>query len=138
MEGYLVDANVLCEATRPRAEPRVLAWLAEHDAALHVSVITLGEVLKGIDMLPKGTRRIRLERWFTELVAGFEERIVPVDFDIMRSWAEIYACHQRAGRQLPSFDSLLAATAVRHDLTLVSRNVDDFPPEVAIVNPWVA
>ena len=138
MNGFLVDANVLCEATRPKAEPRVLAWLAKHDKSLIVSVITLGEILKGIRLLARGARRAGLERWFQEVVLGFDGRVLPVDIDVMRVWADVCARNQRAGRLLSSFDSLLAATAVHHRLTLVTRNVQDFPTEVSIVDPWSA
>ncbi len=136
--SFLVDANVLCEGTRPAAAPRVLAWLAQHDVRLCVSVITLGEILKGIRLLPRGRRRTQLERWLVELETSFEGRILPVDSAIMQTWAELYARHQSAGRLLSSFDSLLAATALRHGLTVATRNLTDFPKDVPVVNPWAA
>ena len=135
--SYLVDANVLCEATRPRAEARVLDWLDRHDAQLHVSVITLGEILKGINLLSKGRKQRRLETWFADLEASFDGRVLLLDPPVMREWAALYARHQRAGRLLSSFDSLLAATASLHGLTLVTRNESDFPAEVPVVNPWL-
>lgn len=131
-----MDANVLCEATRPAAEPRVVAWLAEHDESLHVSVITLGEILKGIRLLANSRRRAGLERWFGELAENLTGRILPIDQGVMDTWAGLYARNQRAGRLLASFDSLLAATAVNHGLTLVTRNVGDFPAGITVVNPW--
>ena len=134
--SYLVDANVLCEATRPQAAPSVLAWLAEHDAELLVSVITLGEILKGILLLPSGTKRRRLEAWVGELESSFEGRVLPVDRAVMGEWAELYAQHQRAGRLLSSFDRLLAATARIHGLTIATRNRSDFPADQSLVNPW--
>jgi len=135
--SYLVDANVLCEATRPQVEPKVLAWLEQHDAELHVSVLTLGEILKGICLLPRGPKRRRLEAWFAELEGSFEGRVLPVDRAVMGEWAALYARHQRTGRLLSSFDSLLAATATIHGLTMVTRNHSDFPPELSLVNPWI-
>ncbi len=135
--NYLVDANVLCEATRPQADARVLAWLAKHDAELHVSVITLGEILKGIWLLPRGAKRHRLEAWFSELELSFEGRILPVSQAVMREWATLYSKHQLAGRLLSSFDSLLAATATLHRLTLATRDLSDFPSDLDLVNPWM-
>lgn len=130
-----MDANVLCEATRPSAERKVLDWLGQHDASLHVSVITLGEIMRGIQLLPKGRRRTQLERWLVELTASFEGRILGIDLDIMNTWAELHARSQRTGRSLPSLDSLVAATALHHDLTVVTRNTADFPREVDVLNP---
>ncbi|HAV64698.1 MAG TPA: VapC toxin family PIN domain ribonuclease [Verrucomicrobiales bacterium] len=136
--SHLVDANVLCEATRPEANPNVLAWLEKHDADLHVSVITLGEIEKGIRLLPRSRKRSQLERWYDELVASFEGRVLPVDQAVMSEWSALYARNQKAGRLLPGFDSLLAATAACHGLTIATRNADDFPADAKLVNPWKA
>jgi predicted nucleic acid-binding protein len=136
--SYLVDANVLCEATRRQPDPHVLAWLERHDAELHISVLTLAEILKGVRLLVPGKKRQQLERWFEELTACFEGRILPVDEAVARTWAEFYARQQQQGRLLSSFDSLLAATAMTHELTLATRNTADFPKEVSVVNPWLA
>jgi hypothetical protein len=135
--SYLVDANVLCEATLPRAEARVLDWLDRHDVELHVSVITLGEILKGIRLLSEGRKQRRLLTWFAELEASFDGRVLLLDQPVMREWAALYARHQRAGRLLSSFDSLLAATASLHGMILVTRNEADFPPEIPLLNPWL-
>jgi len=134
--SYLVDANVLCEVTRPQAAPRVLAWLERHDEQLHVSAITLGEILKGIRLLPAGRRRRALQDWFAELESSFEGRVLPIDQEVMREWAALYAASQQAGHRLPAFDSLLAATAKVHDLTVVTRNRSDFPPSLPVLDPW--
>ena len=134
--GFLVDANVLCEATRPRPEARVLAWLDRHDTALHVSTLTLAEILKGIHLLATGRKRRVLENWFEELVASFAGRIVPFDEDACRTLGAFYAKHERKGWSLPSFDSLIAATALAHGHTVATRNTADFPDDVPVVNPW--
>jgi predicted nucleic acid-binding protein len=134
--SYLVDANVLCEATRQRANSNVLLWLDRHDAELHVSVITLGEISKDIQLLPRSKKRNTLQKWFNELELSFDERILPVDRNVINRWATMYATSQRAGKLLPSFDSLLAATALHHNLTISTRNTDDFPSECNVVNPW--
>jgi predicted nucleic acid-binding protein len=135
--SYLVDANVLCEATRRQPSGNVLAWLERHDAALHISTLTLAEILKGIHLLAPGKKRRQLEQWFEELVASFEGRVLPVDEAVARTWAEFYARQQQQGRLLSSFDSLLAATAIAHELTIATRNTADFPKEVSVVNPWL-
>jgi predicted nucleic acid-binding protein len=134
--SYLVDANVLCEATRPQAERQVLVWLEWHDAALHVSVITLGKIFKGICLLPAGSKQRRLKSWFAGLESSFEGRILPLDQPVMREWAVLYSRWQRSGRLLSSFDSLLAATASFHGLTVATRNRSDFPPDLPLINPW--
>jgi predicted nucleic acid-binding protein len=135
--GYLVDANVLCEATRLQPASNVVTWLERHDAELHISTLTLAEILKGIHLLAPGKKRRQLELWFEELVASFTGRILPVDEAVARTWAEFYARQQQQGRLLSSFDSLLAATAIAHELTLATRNTADFPKEVSVVNPWL-
>jgi len=134
--SYLVDASVLCEATRPKSDPKVIGWLERHDAELYVSVITFGAINKGIQLLPRSKKRSSLEKWFHELNSGFSGRLIPVDGDVMIAWAKLYAMNQKAGRSLPSFDSLLAATALHHDLAIATRNSSDFPAEVKLVNPW--
>ena len=136
--SYLVDTNVLCEATRKNADKRVLEWLNDRDSELHVSVITLGEILKGIHLLPNSTKKRKLMEWFVELRSGLEGRILSVDQEVMAEWASLYARNQKAGRLLSSFDSLLAATASVHDLTVATRNESDFPTDVRLINPWEA
>jgi predicted nucleic acid-binding protein len=134
--SYLVDANVLCEATRRQPDVKVLAWLERHDAELHVSTLTLAEIVKGIHLLAQGKKRGQLEAWFEELVASFAGRVLPVDEAVARTWGAFYAKQQRQGRLLSSFDSLLAATALVHGLTLATRNTADFPADLSMVNPW--
>jgi hypothetical protein len=133
---YLVDANVLSEAVRARPDERVLAWLQRYDPLLHVSTLTLAEILKGVYLLPAGSKRKRLDIWFEQLSATFASRIVPFDEDAARTWAVFYAKHQLKGRPLGSFDSLIAASAIAHGHTLATRNTADFPADVPVVNPW--
>jgi len=133
---YLLDANVLCEATRQRPDPRVTAWLDRHDASLHVSTLTLAEILKGIHLLENGRKRRTLMIWFEEMAGSLGPRIVPFDDAASRAWGPFYAKHQKTGRLLPSFDSLIAASALAHGHTLATRNTGDFPDDVPVVNPW--
>ena len=125
--GYLVDANVLCEATRLQPASNVVTWLERHDAELHISTLTLAEILKGIHLLAPGKKRRQLELWFEELVASFTGRILPVDEAVARTCAEFYARQQQQGRLLSSFDSLLAATAIAQELTSPLATPPIFP-----------
>ena len=134
--SYLVDTNVLSELRRKEPNPRVVAWFEERPATtLYISVLTLGEIRKGIEALRKSKRKLKLLDWLdTELPAFFTGRILPIDEEVADRWGRLLAA---AGRPLPAIDSLLAATALTHGLALVTRNVDDFPhPDLEIVNPW--
>lgn len=134
----LLDTCVVSELARPAPDPRVLAWLdAVNDDVLRLSVLTLGEIKKGADLLEEGPRKVRVEAWLDELGATFANRILPVDEAVALRWGAISAASRRAGRVRPPIDSLLAATAVCHQLKLATRNVADFEGTGAvIVNPW--
>jgi toxin FitB len=133
---YLVDANVLCESSKTHPEPAVQQWLAEHDAELHVSVLTLGEMLKGIHLMDQGNRRHDIERWYQRIERWAANRLLVMDAPVMTTWGRFYAKHQRTGLKLPLMDSLIAATALQYQLTIVTRNTTDFPDDVPQVNPW--
>jgi len=132
---YLLDTNVLSEPVKPSPNPKLLRWLARHDAEVFVSVLTLGEIVKGIQMMPSGKRRQRMEEWLAEIEQWAANRLVPVDAAVMREWGAHAARQSKQGRVLDVMDSLLAATALSHGLTLASRNLADFP-DVPAVNPW--
>ena len=134
--SYLIDTNVLSELRRKAPNPGVVAWFEERPATtLYVSVLTLGEIRKGIEALGKSKRKLKLLDWLeTELPAFFSGRILPIDEEVADRWGRLLAA---AGRPLPAIDSLLAATALTHGLALVTRNVDDFPyPDLEIIDPW--
>jgi predicted nucleic acid-binding protein len=133
---YLVDANVLCESSKSQPKASVLHWLAEHDAELQISAISLGEMLKGIHLMDRGRRREEIEHWYQRVERWATGRTLSVDASVMKIWASFYAKHQRAGRRLPAIDSLLAATALHHQLIVVTRNTNDFPDDVSVLNPW--
>lgn len=135
---YLVDANVLCESSKPRPEAAVMQWLADHDTELHISAISLGEMLKGIHLMDRGKRRQEVENWYQRIERWAAGRILPLDAAVMKTWGVFYAKHQRAGRKLPAMDSLIAATALHYQLTLVTRDTADFPEDVPVLNPWTA
>lgn len=132
---YLVDANVLSEPTKPAPKAQVIRWLRDHEADLTVDPIILGEIRFGILLLPAGRNRQRLQRWFESGV----ERIhcLPWDTATGMRWAELLADLRRTGISMPIKDSLIAATALVHDLTVVTRNISDFrSAQVRVVNPF--
>lgn len=133
--SFLVDANVISEAVRKAPDRRVLRWLEEHDANLYFSVITLGEIEKGVPGLPDGKRRRQLTAWYRELRMAMEGRILVFGEAEAGAWA-IYSARQRSrGRVVPSIDGMLAATAKVHGLLIATRNTGDFP-EMPVVDPW--
>ncbi len=140
MKGYLLDTNVISEYSRVRLpDARVKSWVdAQSEGALHLSVLTLGEIRKGTTLLPAGNKRDQLERWLeTELPARFEHRLLPINGEIAELWGAMAGQAQLKGITLAIIDGLVAATARYHDLTVVTRNVKDFDGlGVAILNPW--
>ena len=136
--SYLLDTNVLSETVRPAPHKAVTAWLdSVPDHSLYLSVLTLGELRKGVELLPRGAKRERLAVWLEQVLpAWFEDRLLPIDSRVAHEWGRLQA---RSRRPLPAIDSLLAATARTHGLRVVTRNVGDFAfAEVEVINPWEA
>ena len=121
---YLVDANVLCEAVKPRPATAVLAWLSDHESEIVVNPIVLGELRYGILLLPAGKRRTRLQQWFTKGVAALH--VLDLTAVTAIHWATLLAELKAKGRAMPVKDSLIAASARQHGLTIATRNVVDF------------
>ena len=139
MSGFLLDTNCISEIVRPKPEHRVLEWIeAAEESLLYLSVLTLGEIRHGAAALPQSKRRARLETWLElDLQVRFSGRILPVDDAIADRWGWLAAETGRRGRTLSVIDGLLAATAIHHNLTIVSRDESDFASTpVAILNPW--
>ena len=139
MSGFLLDTNCVSEMVRPRPEPKVAEWVeAADESVLYLSVLTLGEIRKGIAALPQSRRRTHLETWLeVELQARFSGRILPIDAAIADRWGLLAANARRTGRGLSAIDGLLAATALHFNLTIVSRNAADFTgTRVLVLNPW--
>lgn len=134
--SYLVDTNVLSELRRKTPDPAVARWFADRPAGtLYLSVLTLGELRKGVERLADPARRLLLLDWLeTELPAFFAGRVLAVDAAVADRWGHLLA---RAGRPFPAIDSLLAATAMQHGLILLTRNVRDVAElGVQVMNPW--
>jgi predicted nucleic acid-binding protein len=132
---YLVDANVLSEPTKPQPDSRVVAWLTAHEGHFVVDSIVLGELFFGILALPRGRKRAKLEAWFKAVVTAIE--CLPWDAAVGLRWARLVIDLKKKGTTLPVLDTMIAATALEHDLTVVTRNVRDFKKTgVNVVNPF--
>jgi predicted nucleic acid-binding protein len=141
VSGYLLDTSCISELVRPAPEPRVLSWLdATDERQLHLSVLTLGEIRKGVAGLPLSKRRRHLESWLElDLQARFSGRLLPIDAAIADRWGILTADAKKKGAGIGTIDGLLAATALHFNLTLVSRNVNDFAgTPVLLFDPWTA
>lgn len=131
---HLVDANVLSEATKPQPDPRVIEWLRRNERSIVVDPVILGEVRFGILLLSRGARRAKLERWFEDGVRRIQ--CLPWDSTVGMRWAQLLADLRRRGRPMSIKDSLIAASALAHDLALVTLNRRDFEPaRVQLVDP---
>ena len=135
--SYLIATNVVSEVARSRPSPRVMGWLRSvPDAALHMSVLSLGEIRKGVESLTDGPRKERLRVWLEQEVPGwFEDRLLAVDAHVADRWGRLMAGVRSPA---PAIDGLLAATALHHGLRIVTRNVADFRRFVGleVIDPW--
>ncbi len=139
--NYLLDTCVISELIKHNAERRVLGWIdTVPEDRLHLSVLTLGELHKGIARLDAGDRRRRLEKWLSDDVRKrFEGRIVTLDEEALALWGRIMGEGERRGRTWPIMDSLMAASAIAGRMTLVTRNLADVQDMGApLFDPWQA
>jgi predicted nucleic acid-binding protein len=132
---YLVDANVLSEPTKPTPSSKVIDWLSANEGNLVVDSIILGELCIGILALPRGRKRRQLEPWFDALVQTID--CLPWDAMISRRWARLVVDLKQKGEAMPLLDGMIAATALRHDLIIATRNTRDFKRAgVKALNPF--
>jgi toxin FitB len=139
MSGFLLDTNVISELVKAKPEPRVTKWIeTTEETLLYLSVLTLGEIRKGIASLPHSARRVRLEAWLDhELALRFSDRILPIDRQVADRWGRIAGSAAARNSALPVIDGLFAATAQHHNLILVTRNTRDIAATgVPAFDPW--
>jgi predicted nucleic acid-binding protein len=139
VSGFLLDTNVISELVKPRPEANVTAWIeATDESLLYLSVLTLGEIRRGIAVLSQSRRRATLEAWLNkDLRARFEDRILVIDQEVADRWGLLTATARNSGMALPVIDGLLAATALEHNLTFVTRDTGQIPSlGVVVFNPW--
>lgn len=137
--NYLLDTCVISEYARKEPNSSVLDWVARNaESDLFLSVLTIGEIMRGIERLPESHRKTVLQSWLNNDLRGrFGQRLIDIDVNVMLVWGTQVARLERARRNLPFADSLIAATALRHNLILVTRNEADFMDTgVQIINPW--
>jgi len=137
--SFLLDTCVISELVKREPARQVVEWIdGVADERLYLSVITVGEIKRGIEKLPGSERKQRLEDWLTEgLLARFRGRVLALDTPVLLTWGGMVARLEAKGRKMPAMDSLIAATCLTHELRLVTRNEKDFEGAgVVIVNPW--
>jgi toxin FitB len=136
---YILDTNVISEAINKQPNLQVMNWLKAMDAQeLYLSVVTVGEIKKGVEKLPESHRKETIKDWFEkELLIKFNGRILALDLPVILVWGELVGSLEQKGRKLPALDSLIAATAKYYDYTLVTRNEKDFAGiDITIFNPF--
>lgn len=137
--NYLLDTCVISELVVKRPNPQVVAWIdSTEERRLHLSVITLGEIQKGIEKLSDSERKTRLVTWLNEeLIRRFIDRIVPIDAKVMLEWGQLTGMLEKEGKPMSVIDSLIAAIALHNNFILVTRNEADFENvDIEVFNPW--
>jgi len=137
--SYLLDTNVISELISKRPKKRVVEWLDRLDPnTIYLSVITIGEIRKGIEKLPPSKRRERIKEWLeSDLLLRFQGRILEITKEVMLIWGELTGRLEKEGRPITAIDSLIAAIALQGNYRLVTRNEHDFRyTGVTIINPW--
>ncbi len=136
--SFLLDTNAVSEWVKQHPNAGVIAWMeAADEDRIFISVVSLAELRYGVERMPTGRRRSRLEQWLrNELPLRFESRILPVDTEVAEAWGKIVSRSEAAGRPIGAMNAFLAATAETHQMTLVTRNVSDFPFFKSVLSPW--
>ena len=137
--SYLIDTCCISELVKKKPNPNVVKWFTDRDElSMYLSVITFGELRKGIEKLPDSKKKKELNRWIKEdLNQRFKNRVLSINMEEANKWGELLAASEKNGKPLPAIDSLIAATAQVHDLSVVTRNTQDMEgSEVEVINPW--
>ena len=137
---YLLDTCVISELVSKQPNPAVIDWIDSiDDDYIYLSIITIGEIKKGIEKLPDSARKKQLVAWLEEdLLSRFQGRIVGIDASVMLTWGTLITKLEQQGTPLPAMDSLIAAIVLHSNLTLVTRNVQDFErTTIPLCNPWL-
>ena len=136
--NYLLDTCVISELVRPAPDEKVLEWLENTpNERLYLSVVTIGEIRKGLIKLKESKKKTALTNWLNILLEDYQSRIFPIDLAVAENWGNIQGLAEKNGAPMASIDSLIAAVAYTYNLTLVTRNVSDFEAtRLPILNPW--
>ncbi|HSK71368.1 MAG TPA: type II toxin-antitoxin system VapC family toxin [Pyrinomonadaceae bacterium] len=136
--SFLLDTCIISEPKQKQPSEKVLGWLETQDETkLFLSVLTVGEIRKGITRLDSGRKKAELEKWLEKLRIRFSRRILPLTEKTFLVWGKMYGEFEKKGIIRPAFDSLLEATALEHDMVFVTRSVRNFQKSrVTILNPW--
>lgn len=138
--NYILDTCVISEMVKPSPNPKVLEWMGQqNEDQLYLSVLTIGEIQKGISKLPDNLKKTNLQSWLDiDLKSRFENRMLPIDEEVAKTWGAIQSMAEKSGRKIQVIDSLIAATGLVHQMVVVTRNTGDMPslPGLTIFNPW--
>ncbi len=135
---FLLDTCFISELIRKNPNQGVVDWLADKEEySLFLSVLTIGEIKKGISKLPNSKKKEDLGRWLIQLQKRFDDRIIPIDSDVSLKWGQVQGELEKNGKSMPSIDALIACTALVHNLIIVTRNAKDIKrSKVETIDPW--
>jgi predicted nucleic acid-binding protein len=135
---YLLDTNIISEMRKSNCAPNVKSFIDKIPAEdMFISVISMGELCYGMEKLPPSKKKHELAIWlYTQVSDWFKDRVIALDTEVLLEWGKLRA---RAGRTMPALDSLIAAAAITHHMTLITRNVKDFNDieGISLIDPWV-
>jgi len=135
---YLLDTCVISELIKPSPHKEVIKWIESKPShSLFLSVITIGEIRKGLSKLPASSKKEKLTNWLNMLINEYNDRILNIDLTVAENWGDLPGKTEKAGTPIPAIDSLIAAITYTNNMTLVTRNENDFTQvNIPIINPW--
>ncbi len=134
---YLVDTNVFCEKVKKAPSPKVVQWLVDHESQIYVSTVTIAEIRRGIEKLPDGKRKTEFGNWLHDFSHQMKGSILSFNRSVAHVWGQMQGRLDKQGILVPQFDGIIAATAIRYNLQLVTRNEKDFQFTAAkVINPF--